>query len=404
MGMPLERKQPEEIQSKYGLVSSLLPGEERKGEGEKTFMLPKGHGTDDTVQMMALTESILENQGVDQEALALKLADYNHPELGYSSSTRQKLKLITEGHSWQQVSEEDKESSFTNGAAMRIAPVALMFYNHPDLEENLLKTVEITHKNPQATVGALLQGHAIALACQQTHETTLDKINFIDQLIQQAQRLEEKYLQGEKDNHIFSQKLMSAKAFLQNGEVDSKEVVQKLGNDGTAQGSVVTSIYSFLRYPYSFREAVIYAVNLGGDADTLGAMTGAISGAFLGREAIPKGWISNLHPMTIQNNVKDSNYILSIAQRLFELTKHKNGIDNAMSIRPSLKSSINGPGGIDFTADKTPLEIQNSGKGIRFHLDHTMLQQLRNASGFVPVIINIQPMIDLKIFLGITSS
>jgi len=47
------------------------------------------------------------------------------------------------------------------------------------------------------------------------------------------------------------------------------------------------------------------------------------------------------------------------------------------------------------------LQTQNSGGGIKFHIDQAMLQQLQNAPGFVPVIINIQPMRDLRGFLGL---
>jgi len=60
-------------------------------------------------------------------------------------------------------------------------------------------------------------------------------------------------------------------------------------------------------------------------------------------------------------------------------------------------------GGIDLTPAKMNLQTQNSGGGIKFHLDPAMLDQLRNAPGFVPVIINIQPMTDLRQFLGIAS-
>jgi len=41
--------------------------------------------------------------------------------------------------------------------------------------------------------------------------------------------------------------------------------------------------------------------------------------------------------------------------------------------------------------------------GIKFHIDPAMLQQLQNAAGFVPVIINIQPLRDLSVFLGINN-
>jgi hypothetical protein len=59
------------------------------------------------------------------------------------------------------------------------------------------------------------------------------------------------------------------------------------------------------------------------------------------------------------------------------------------------------PGGIDLNAVNKDLQVNNNGIAIKFHLDGAMLQQLQNAPGFVPVIINIQPLIDLHKFLGI---
>ena len=63
----------------------------------------------------------------------------------------------------------------------------------------------------------------------------------------------------------------------------------------------------------------------------------------------------------------------------------------------------NKTGGIDLTSDKA-LSIQNNGQGIKFHIDPAMLKQLQKAPGFVPVIINIQPMNDLRKFLGISEA
>ena len=60
-------------------------------------------------------------------------------------------------------------------------------------------------------------------------------------------------------------------------------------------------------------------------------------------------------------------------------------------------------GGIDLTSADMNLQTQNNGQAIKFHLDPAQLEQLQNAPGFVPVIINIQPMKDLKQFLGVTS-
>jgi len=59
------------------------------------------------------------------------------------------------------------------------------------------------------------------------------------------------------------------------------------------------------------------------------------------------------------------------------------------------------PGGIDLTPANMNLQTQNAGEEIKFHLDPAMLQQLQNAPGFVPVIINIQPLKSLSDFLGL---
>ena len=65
-------------------------------------------------------------------------------------------------------------------------------------------------------------------------------------------------------------------------------------------------------------------------------------------------------------------------------------------------------GGIDLTPARMNLQT-NTGPGggavgIKFHLDPAMLRQLQNAPGFVPVIINIQPMNDLGKFLGVNDA
>ena len=57
-------------------------------------------------------------------------------------------------------------------------------------------------------------------------------------------------------------------------------------------------------------------------------------------------------------------------------------------------------GGIDLDPDKMNLEVNQNGE-IQFHLDPALLKQLQNAPGFVPVIINVQPLYDLSAFLGI---
>lgn len=73
-----------------------------------------------------------------------------------------------------------------------------------------------------------------------------------------------------------------------------------LGNAGelAPTGYVVDSfkcaLYAIWAASSSFEEAVVYAANLGGDADTIAAICGGLVGAMYGFEAIPEKWIAAL--------------------------------------------------------------------------------------------------------------
>ena len=64
-------------------------------------------------------------------------------------------------------------------------------------------------------------------------------------------------------------------------------------------GHVVNSLCNALYWAGSgsFEEAIIGAVNDGGDADTIAAITGSLSGAYHGYDAIPQKWIDALDPV-----------------------------------------------------------------------------------------------------------
>ena len=56
-------------------------------------------------------------------------------------------------------------------------------------------------------------------------------------------------------------------------------------------------------------------------------------------------------------------------------------------------------GGIDLTSAQVQTAGNSGSGGIKFHLDPAMLAQFKNTSGFVPVIIKIRPINDLRAFL-----
>jgi len=102
------------------------------------------------------------------------------------------------------------------------------------------------------------------------------------------------------------------------------------------------------------------------------------------------------------------------------LVLHKGVVDNLLRIKGgierNLQTDTGSPtgnisntnkamkGGIDLTPANYVLQSKNSGESIKFHFNPAQLVQLQNATGFVPVIINIQPLINLSQFLGLNQN
>ncbi len=65
---------------------------------------------------------------------------------------------------------------------------------------------------------------------------------------------------------------------------------KEVNNSGWAVSTLEAALWAF-NTTHNFRDALVAAVNLGGDADTIGAVCGQIAGAYYGFSAIPKKWL-----------------------------------------------------------------------------------------------------------------
>ena len=59
----------------------------------------------------------------------------------------------------------------------------------------------------------------------------------------------------------------------------------------------------------NFKDAMLRAVNLCGDADSLGSIVGQIAGAYYGLDSIPENWITTLNKWD-NNEIALRGYIL----------------------------------------------------------------------------------------------
>jgi len=256
--------------------------------------------TDDTHMMIGVAESLVENRGFDGEHMAQTfIRNYQHePWRGYGPGPPHIFRLIKSGQAWDKAAESVYGGgSLGNGAAMRVAPIGIFYFDDPaKLREITYKSSQITHAHQLGKEGAALEAYAIALATKLDPSLPFEDHDFWGELNDFV------------EHEVYKQKLGKMKNLL--GEADKLKVTTELGNGIEAFNSVPAAIYSFLSHPKSFEEAVVYAISLGGDTDTIGAMTGAISGAYLGIPSIPNKWHSKL---------ENRAYIEKLAQKLWEI-------------------------------------------------------------------------------------
>jgi hypothetical protein len=123
---------------------------------------------------------------------------------------------------------------------------------------------------------------------------------------------------------------------------------------------------------------------------------------------VPLGYATRLvnntkHMVRILDGIKQGSQKYGLTERQIEfmvakLREASEKIEKALP-KDAAQVSQERKGGIDLTPANMNLQTKNNGGEITFHLDPAMLQQLQNAPGFVPVIINIQPLNDLRQFL-----
>ncbi|WP_417223242.1 ADP-ribosylglycohydrolase family protein [Amphritea sp.] len=178
----------------------------------------------------------------------------------------------------------DDTDSAGNGALMRLAPVAMKY--HASLDQAIDAAADnaaLTHTEPRCIDANRVFTFLLLRALKSTDKAQV--------------------LSPEAVTEYFADTL----------DVEVNHVAQGSYNQLTesqveSSGYVVTSLEAALWAFYhasSFEEGAKLAVNLGDDADTIGAIYGQIAGAFWGYSAIPARWINELHDLSRLVTVAD---------------------------------------------------------------------------------------------------
>ncbi|MFC1938608.1 ADP-ribosylglycohydrolase family protein [Chloroflexota bacterium] len=190
--------------------------------------------TDDSVLTVAVTDCIL--HGKDY-ATTFKEYARKYPFAGFGGMFLQ----------WVDSDSLEPYNSFGNGSAMRVSPVGFAFDTMEEVLAEAKRSAEVTHNHPEGIKGAQAIAAAIFLARNQESRSNIK--DFIEKNFGYSLH---RTLDEIRPNYYF---------------------------DETCEGSVPQSITAFLESE-SFEDAVRKAISLGGDADTLGCMTGGIAQAY----------------------------------------------------------------------------------------------------------------------------
>jgi ADP-ribosyl-[dinitrogen reductase] hydrolase len=276
MGVPVE------FMSRKHLACNPVVGMRAFG----THHQPAGTWSDDTAMSMLLVEQLIE--GYDVQKLANRFCNwyqYNdwtpHGQIfDMGVATRNAMDKLCKGVSALQSGECDDYSN-GNGSLMRILPLAVHLQNRPiDERFRVVKEVSgITHAHIRSVIAcffavefviSLLRGKDKCDAYYETQNLVRDYLHLINVKTSEIE--------------LYNRILFDDISCMQEDEIFSS---------GYVLHTLEASLWAFLR-TNSFEEAVLKAVNLGDDADTIGSITGGFAGLFYGFEQIPNEWVEVL--------------------------------------------------------------------------------------------------------------
>ncbi|HFI0567275.1 TPA: ADP-ribosylglycohydrolase family protein [Streptococcus suis] len=224
------------------VIGSRFEGRNNKSK-EFDLFHPTCRFTDDSVMTAAVAASFLGlNEPFDdlEKALVLNMKDFGklYPRAGYGPQFKK----------WIESKGSDPYNSFGNGSAMRVSACG---HVGKSLEETLHlaeRVASVTHNHPEGIKGAQAVAGAIFMA--RTGKTKEEIRQFVT-------------------DHFY------------NLDFTLDTIRPTYQFDSSCQGSVPQAIVAFLEAT-DFEDAIRNAISLGGDSDTLAAITGSIAEVFFG--------------------------------------------------------------------------------------------------------------------------
>lgn len=256
--------------------------------GFGTYNQPAGTWSDDTSLTLCLIENLYEKGDLVQ--LLSKFEKYTEGYLtpwgecfDIGIATSQSIERFKTGIP-PELCGGDGELDNGNGALMRIAPLVIGLFDNFDFEE-IFKLVRsytvITHRHPRSIVASFV--YTLLLKSLLNNNTPDHSLPVLNKIVEETLiKFDSVYL--EEFNKYFKS-FLTAELF--------EEAEESIASTGYVVDTLKASLWC-LGTSESFEEAVLKAVNLGGDTDTIASITGAMAGLRWKHESIPNDWIDKI--------------------------------------------------------------------------------------------------------------
>ncbi|MFY9262550.1 MAG: ADP-ribosylglycohydrolase family protein [Actinomycetaceae bacterium] len=281
LGMPTQDMHPDLIRADYGVVDRLIPA----GPNQRIAAgAPAGMITDDTEQALILARLLAQDGFVDPLRLSVEMLAWEDDMRARGSldllgpSTRGALARIRDGVA----PSEAGQQGTTNGAAMRVAPVALTVPAQPldNLVDAVVVASEITHGTSVALAGAAAVAAVVAAGIDGA-----DKNAAIAYGIEAAQLAGGRGHQAPRPDIATRARWAIPMLATADNKIDA--LFHIIGTSMESHESVVAAL-AITALDISDWDAVCLAANAGGDTDTVAAMVGAMRGAMSGVDTWPQ--------------------------------------------------------------------------------------------------------------------
>ncbi len=272
--------QPPEIAREY--VADYLCGGRAGERAHPGFGF--GQYSDDTQLARELLLSIRDAGDWDPSRFAARVASliFAGGDVGAGPGTRSSGMRLVLGAPWRQAGMPAPYAG--NGSAMRAGPVGLLFGGELERWGRCVREQSrVTHQDPRCTAGALAIAGAVALA---SARGPIHAADFVGQLAGYVASEDRPMAEAIRDLALW--------VGLEPEPAARRLGVVEMGVSPFVVPSVLWSLYAFLRNPDDYWNAVVTAIAVGGDTDTMAAMTGAIAGARLGTASLPDRLLDRL--------------------------------------------------------------------------------------------------------------